>query len=116
MSLSPPDREYLGDMLDWARKAQRFVAGMSEEQFLRDERTQSAVLHALIVIGEAANRISDDMRAAQPDIPCYEIRGMRNRLAHDDLGVDMDAVWRAVSVELPALSLTLERVLAGRKG
>lgn len=56
------------------------------------------------------------MRSAQPDVPWFEIRGMRNRLAHDYLGVDMDVVWRAVSVELPELSLTLERVLAEHKG
>jgi len=112
MSLSPPDRVRLRDMLEWAGKAQRFVANFTEAQFLQDARTQSAVLHAIIVIGEAAAHISDDTQAAHPDIPWFEIRGMRNRLIHDYLGVDIDVVWRTVSLDLPALTTKLEAALA----
>ena len=112
MSLLPPDREHIRDMLEWAGKGQRFVAGLSEDQFLQDERAQSAVLHALMVIGEAAARVSSDTHAAHPEIPWREIRGMRNRIAHDYVGVDIDEVWRTVAVDLPALTMALETALA----
>ncbi len=111
MSLSPPDRVLLGDMLEWARKAQRFVAGLSEDQFLHDEQCQSAVLHALIVIGEVATRVGQDTRDAHRTIPWHEIRGMRNHLAHDYNGIDIDEVWRTVSSDVPALIATLETEL-----
>ena len=54
------------DILKAARLAQSFVAGMDRSIFLADDKTQSAVLHQLLVIGEAAKRISDATRSAQP--------------------------------------------------
>lgn len=99
-------------MLDWARRSRRFVEGVSENAFLDDERVQSAVLHALIVVGEAASRLSEDGRAAVPAIPWQEIRGMRNRLAHDYMGIDLDEVWRTLSRDVPALIESLEAALA----
>jgi uncharacterized protein with HEPN domain len=112
MSLSPPDRVFMRDMLDWAHRAQRFVADVSQDQFLHDERAQSAVIHALIVIGEAATRVSDASQAELPAIRWHEIRGMRNRLAHDYSGIDIDEVWRSVSIDVPALVTALEAALA----
>lgn len=99
-------------MLEWTRKLQRFVHGVSEDDFLLDERTQSAVIHGLIVIGEIASRTTDETRARYPNVPWHEIRGMRNRLVHDYLGTDIDEVWRTVVADVPQL----ERLLAGALG
>jgi uncharacterized protein with HEPN domain len=107
MSLRPPDRSLLEDMLDWAQKVQRFVSDVSDDAFLEDERTQSAVIHGLIVIGEIASRISDETREALPQLPWHEVRGMRNRLAHDYLGIDVDEVWRTATADLPELERRL---------
>ena len=98
-------------MLEWARKVQRFVGGTSEDAFLVDERTQSAVIHGLIVIGEIASRVDDETRARFPDVPWYEMRGMRNRLAHDYLGIDIDEVWRTATGDVPALERMLVLIL-----
>lgn len=111
MSLPPPDHVYLSDMLEWTRKAQRFMADVTEAAFLDDERTQSAVIHALIVIGEIASRVSDETRERYRAVPWHEIRGMRNRLVHDYLGTDIDEVWRTVSADVPRLQQALEGAL-----
>jgi uncharacterized protein with HEPN domain len=70
------------DMLDWAQPAQRFVADVSQDQFLHDELAQSAV------------------------ISCVD------RLAHDYSGIDIDEVWRSVSIDVPTLVTALEAALA----
>lgn len=111
MSLSPPERAYLSDMLVWTRKVQRFVDGMTEDAFLADERSQSAVIHGLIVSGEIASRVGDDTRARCTDLPWHEMRGMRNRLAHDYLGIDVDEVWRTATGDIPALERLLDAAL-----
>ena len=111
MSLSPPEHVHLSDMLEWTRKVQRFVGGMTEDAFLLDEKTQSAVIHGLIVIGEISARVSDEPRVAFPAVPWHEMRGMRNRLAHDYLGIDIDEVWRTVVSDLPMLERTLKLAL-----
>jgi uncharacterized protein with HEPN domain len=112
MSLSPPDHVLLSDMLEWTRKVQRFVADVSSDAFLNDERTQSAAIHGLIVIGEIASRISEQTRESAVEIPWHEIRGMRNRPVHDYFGVDIDEVWRTATVDLPALEAQVVAVLA----
>jgi uncharacterized protein with HEPN domain len=101
-------------MLAWVRKVQQFVVDVSELQFLKDERAQSAVIHGLIVIGEIGARLGDDTQAAHPEIPWHDIRGMRNRLVHDYLGIDVDVVWRTVSVDVPRLERALESALGQR--
>lgn len=83
------------------------MSDVSEDVFLHDERTQSAVIHGLIVIGEIASPTSDETREALPQLPWHEIRGMRNRLAHDYLGVDVDEVQRTATVDLPDLERRL---------
>lgn len=113
MSLSPPDHALLSDLLEWTRKLQRFVADVSEDAFLQDERTQSAVIHGLIVVGEIASRVSDETRARYPNVPWHEIRGMRNRLVHDYLGTDVDEVWRTVTGDVPRLERAIASALAG---
>ncbi len=59
----------LGDMLDYARDVEAFVAGMDAEVFAKDRKTQYAVLRALEVIGEAAKRVPPIRRRGSPIRP-----------------------------------------------
>ena len=61
-----PERLYLTDMVDAADAISRFVADISYDDFVRDELRQSAVLQKLVVIGEAAARLSADFQASHP--------------------------------------------------
>ncbi len=80
-----------------------FVERMGEEQFLRDVKTQSAVLHQPMIVGEAVKRLSDETRSAHIDIPWRLIAGMRDRLIHAYNHVDLEEVWRAVHRDVPQL-------------
>lgn len=65
---------------------------MDRVSLTADRRTQAAVLYEIVVIGEAANRLSDNFRCQHPNIPWKEIIGMRNILAHQYDKVDADEV------------------------
>ena len=80
--------------------------------FIADRRTQAAVLYEIIVIGEAANRLSDDFRAQHANIPWKEIVGMRNILAHQYDKVDADEVWNVVHRDLPILMAMIQPLLS----
>ncbi len=97
------DDAYLLDMLLAARKAQSFMAGVTWGQFREDELLQNAIMHVLQIIGEAASRVSPDLKRSHPEIPWQAIVGMRHRLVHDYLRVDLDRVWEAVSKDVPML-------------
>ncbi|HEX7486491.1 MAG TPA: DUF86 domain-containing protein [Vicinamibacterales bacterium] len=104
------DDAYVLDMLRSATLARQFAEGCSEQQFLEDIKTQSAVLHQLTLLGEAVRRISDGFRKLHPDVPWNEIAGMRNRIVHDYDEIDLDRVWEVLHRDLPGLIPALKSI------
>jgi uncharacterized protein with HEPN domain len=62
-------------------------------------------------MGEAANKVSEDVRASHTQIPWKAIVGMRNRLVHAYFDVDTDVIWQTIQVELPAVLPHLDDLL-----
>lgn len=102
------DKAVLLDILKAARLAADFVTGMNQTAFARDRRTQAAVVYQLMVVGEAAKRLSEPFRAAHPGIPWKQIAGTRDVLIHDYDDVDLLVVWESATIEIPALITQLE--------
>jgi len=71
--------------------------------FERDERSAEAVCFALVVIGEAASRVPDDVQAAAPEIPWRTMTATRNIAAHECFGIDVTTVFRTAVADVPAL-------------
>ena len=99
----PRDDSILLDINHAARLALAFSEGYTRDEFLEDLKTQSAVIHQLLVIGEATRRLSDEFRAAHPEIPWRYISGMRDHLVHGYDVVDLDEVWNVLKRDLPDL-------------
>lgn len=98
--------DYLAHMVDAVQTALSYVDGMDLAGFLADRRTQQAVLHNILVLGEAATQLGQaapDWVAACPDIPWAGLRGMRNRIAHGYFDIDLGVVWTTVHDAMPAL-------------
>ena len=102
---------YLRHVLDAIRKIRDYTAG-GETAFLADTRTQDAVIRNLEVIGEAVKRLDPSLTAKYPEIPWKRIAGMRDKMIHDYLGVNLQIVWRTVGEELPALENRIAQILA----
>ncbi|MGC8963670.1 MAG: DUF86 domain-containing protein [Candidatus Bipolaricaulaceae bacterium] len=62
-------RDYLEDMWNAAKEVLEFTKGMSFEEFRRDRKTVNAVIRSLEVLGEAAKKIPENVRAKYPDVP-----------------------------------------------
>src|SRR5258708_6707513 len=90
------DAAPLLDMLKAAHLAVEFREGMVKRAFLDDPKTQSAVLHQLLILGEAGKRLSQEFRAQHEAIPWKRIAGMRDKLIHEYDDVDLDEVWKTV--------------------
>jgi len=99
----PRDDATLFDILRAARLAVAFKGALDNPAFLHDLKTQSTILHQLLVLGEAVKRLSEGFRASHPDIPWRMIAGMRDQLIHAYNAVDLDEVWKTVSIDLPYL-------------
>ena len=85
------------DILDAIAELQSFSAGMTVEQFKTDAKTLKAVAADLIIIGEAANHIPDDVQDAHEDVPWVVMRAMRNRVVHVYFDVNPDILWDTVT-------------------
>ena len=99
----PRDDAHLFDILKAARLAIEFLGAADRSEFLEDAKTQSAILHQLLIVGEAVKRISPEFRAAHPEVPWKLIAGTRDKLIHFYEGVDLEEVWKMVTSDLPAL-------------
>lgn len=105
-------RERIQDILDAVTEIQTFVAGMTRDQFLGDARTLKAVVADLVIIGEAARHVPDDVIQAHGDLPWPLMRGMRNRIVHGYYQVDVAIVWDTCQSDLTSLIEPLNKILA----
>lgn len=107
--------EYLQHIIEAIDRATGYVAGMDAAAFERDARTQDAVIRALQIVGEAANkaRVADPtLQDSAPEIPWDVMYGMRNRIVHDYFEVDLDVVWQTIQRDLPVLRPQIVHLLA----
>ncbi len=110
--MKPRDRVSLQDIIEQIHTIQQYVAGYTEETFLRDAIRQDAVIRRFEIIGEAATRLSDEFRAAHPEVKWRDIRDMRHFLIHVYNAVDLTIVWKTVQADLTPLLVAVERILA----
>ena len=110
--VNPDNIVYIHHVLDSCQKCLEFTKGMNYEQFISDEKTISAVVRELSVIGEAARKTTDDFRNKNPEVPWEKIFGMRNRLVHDYMGVQLPIVWQTIEDDIPELKKIIEEILA----
>jgi uncharacterized protein with HEPN domain len=93
----------LEDIIASANKIMSYTSPISYEQFLEDEKTMDAVIRNFEIIGEAANRLSEEIKDKYPHIDWHRIRGFRNRIVHDYMGIDFKIVWLIKESFLPKL-------------
>ena len=98
-------------MLDAAREALTFLDGRTHDDLKTDRMLVLALVKELEIIGEAASKVSDEVRVLATDIPWPIIVGMRNRLIHAYFDVSIEIVWTTATSKLPELVERLENLL-----
>ena len=76
-----------------------------------DRKLNLALVRLVEIIGEAATRVTPEVRNRHPDVPCLDIIGMRNRIVHGYDEVDFDILWDVMELRLPPLIAELRRIL-----
>jgi len=98
---------YIKDILSAIESIEAFVGTMDFDAFQHDDKTQSAVIRKLEIIGEAVKQIPEEKRHQHPEIPWKQIAGMRDKLIHFYFGVDAHLVWQTIKNRLPEFRKSL---------
>jgi len=107
----PHDPVLLLDLAQASRDILDFVRGMDFAGLVGDRKTQSAVIHQFLVLGEAAKQLSDAFKAAHPEMPWNDMARMRDKLVHHYREVKLRIIWDAIESDIPRLLAFLEPFL-----
>ena len=104
-------RLYLKDIFEAMGAVQTFVEGMNFDALVSDDKTASAVVRKLEIIGEAAKNIPEAIRQKYPQIPWRDMAGMRDRIIHAYFAVDYVIVWDTLKIDIPRLQPIIQQIL-----
>lgn len=106
-----PVRRYVTDILQAMDVVEGFVAGMDRHAYAADRKTQYAVAYGFMIMGEAAKRVPDDVRARCAEVMWREMAGMRDVIVHQYAYVVPDVAWQAIQERFPVERPALRRLL-----
>ena len=104
------DRVILLQILEFIEKIDTYTQGVKEE-FMLTPLIQDAFIRNFEIIGEAVKQVSDQIKKDHAEIYWREIAGFRDVLIHKYMGVDLNAVWNAVEIDLPILRENIMKIL-----
>jgi len=106
-------RLYIDDILRSISKIERFVDGYGFEAFKADDKTVSACVREIEVIGEAAKQIPSEITAQNLNIPWSLMAKMRDKMIHWYFDIDEEIVWKVIKEQFPTLKADIEKMRNG---
>lgn len=116
MTSSGNINDFLNDILENIEKVEAFIAGMSLDNFLNDDKTAYATIRAIEIIGEAVKQIPEDIRQQYPNIPWREIGRMRDKLIHHYFNINLRIVWKTIQQDIEPLKTVVQQILKDLPG
>jgi uncharacterized protein with HEPN domain len=110
MSAASRDKIYIKHIITAISRINEYIKGATYESFIKNNLIQDGVIRQLEIIGEAVRHLSSEFTTANTLIPWKDIAGMRNKLIHDYMGVDIDAVWATVKNDIPDLLNKMKKI------
>jgi len=110
--MPPRDAYRLAHMLEYAREAIGIAESRQRADLETNRLLELALLRLLETLGEAASKVSPEMRALHPQIPWSQVISLRNRLIHGYDSVDHQILWQIIKSDLPVLAEQLASLLS----
>ena len=104
----------LNDIIDCSHKIKSYTLALSYEESKDNSLIVDAVVRNFEIIGEAANRIPEEVRNENVNIDWVRIRGFRNRIVHDYFGIDLEVVWNIIEEYLDPLTTEIRSLKESR--
>lgn len=106
------DHHCLESIIEAVDRIIEYTSGFdSADDFNNDYRNFDATMMNFVVIGEMADKISDDFKKDHNNIEWIKIKGFRNIVAHDYFGIDAEEVWQIIKSKIPNLKTEIQILL-----
>ncbi|MHB8068918.1 MAG: HepT-like ribonuclease domain-containing protein [Desulfobaccales bacterium] len=102
---------YCDDIIESIEKINCYIFGMDLDTFSNDRKTIDAVIMNLVIIGEAARKLPEELRIKFPDIEWARIIGLRNIIVHDYPSINLRIIWSIVKNNLPFLDQQIRKII-----
>ena len=104
-------RLYLNDINEAIERIQGYVKDLTFEEFSKNMLVIDAVVRNFEIIGEATKHIPTEIKKDYPLIKWKEMAGMRDKLAHEYFGVNIEILWKTAKNRLPTLKPLVNELL-----
>ncbi|MBI5427684.1 MAG: DUF86 domain-containing protein [Nitrospinae bacterium] len=105
------DRLYLEDIVSAMQAVEIFLSGKNSSAFLKDDLLQSAVLQKLTIMGEAASKVSKELKTRYPRIDWVGAIDFRNFAVHAYFSVDWEVVWNTATMDAPEFARQIAEIM-----
>ncbi len=102
---------FLKDISHRIDKIDLFIGEMSLDEFKKDDKTVSACIREIEVIGEAAKQIPKDITDRFGDLPWSLMAKMRDKLIHWYYEIDEEIVWNVAVDKLPNIKSKIDEMI-----
>ena len=104
-------RFHIKYILESIQMIKQYTENVSQEEFLKTEQLQDAIIRRLEVIGEAAKKMPDDFRKQYSNVPWRKMAAMRDVMAHDYMTLSMDVIWLTVVNDILPLESEIAEII-----
>jgi len=104
------DSIYIDHILLSIKNILTYTKDISKEDFAKNTLVQDAVIRNFEIIGEATKKISSDFKMVNFEVPWKEMAGMRDKLIHDYIGIDIQVIWDTIQQDLPNLQKIIKEI------
>ena len=110
---SHKDFSCLLNIIDSLEKIKSYTCNHSNaDEFFEDTKSFDATMMNFVVIGEMAEKLSEDFNSAtESQIDWFRIRGFRNIIAHNYFGIDAEEVWQTINTNLHPLEIEIHKII-----
>lgn len=102
---------FINDIWGSINKIEEFVLGIDYKDFLKDDKTISAVVRKLEIIGEVTKNIPASIKQKYTNVNWRGMAGMRDKLIHDYSGVDTEILWKVIKKDSIEIKPKIESIL-----
>ena len=102
----------LNHIIDAIIEIENYTQNVDLDGFINNSMMFNATLRQLEIIGEASNRLTEDLLINNPEIPWARIIGLRNLVIHEYFGIDDLTIWNIIKLNLPDLKIKIQNLLS----